>query len=122
MKTGTIKIAGKSHLICLSTRVIVEIEDRFGDYESGLNEIMAAKKIKDLFWLISRMIAAGTRYAAMEGLETAGNLTEDELYDLTDVGSYESIFSDAIAAVAGGLEPKIEAVASKNGKTTQRAR
>lgn len=32
MRTGTVNIHGKEYMICFSTRVIVRIEEKYGDY------------------------------------------------------------------------------------------
>lgn len=44
MRTGTVNIHGKEYMICFSTRVIVRIEEKYGDYTKGLESILSGGK------------------------------------------------------------------------------
>lgn len=76
MRTGTVNIHGKEYMICFSTRVIVRIEEKYGDYTKGLESILSGGKASDVFWLLAEMIEAGSRYARMEGMADAGTLLQ----------------------------------------------
>ena len=67
MRTGKITIGGKDYITCLSTRVLVALEERGGDADQELARIMQGRKLGDLFWLLAQMIDAGDRYAKLEG-------------------------------------------------------
>lgn len=124
MRTGKVNIKGKEYLTCFSTRVLIDIEDRYGDSTEGLKEIMGRAKVSELFWLLACLIDAGNRYAKMEGIENPGSLTEDELIDSVGVDEYETIFKNVADTVAAGGKPNIQTKPTKeakNAKSTSQA-
>lgn len=70
MRTGKITVNGLDYITCLSTRVLVALEERGGDADKELSRILKSAKLSDLFWLLAQMIDAGNRYAKIEGWTT----------------------------------------------------
>lgn len=91
MRTGKITIGGKDYITCLSTRVLVALEERGGDADQELARIMQGRKLGDLFWLLAQMIDAGDRYAKLEGLDNPGSLTLDAIMDCMGPDDYEAM-------------------------------
>ena len=118
MRTGTVNIHGKEYMICFSTRVIVQIEEKYGDYTKGLESILSGGKASDVFWLLAEMIEAGSRYARMEGMADAGTLTLDELLDTMGLDDFQSAFAAVTQTTKDGLTPHVEVEPAKNAKTT----
>ena len=120
MRTGKIKIGGEEYLGCFSTRVLANVEDYTGmSFETGLNDILKKKSIKDIVWLITQLIDAGDRYANMEGIDNPGALTEDDIYDMVGIDDYEDMFGAVGDIVKAGTKPEIELKPGKNAKATQ---
>ena len=120
MRIGRIKIGDKEYLGCFSTRVLANVEDYTGmSFETGLNDILKKKSIKEIVWLIAQLINAGDRYANMEGIDNPGAITEDDIYDMVGVDDYEDVFSSIGEIVKAGTKPEIELKPTKNAKATQ---
>lgn len=115
MRTGKITVKGQEYMTCLSTRVLVALEERGGDADKELARIMQGRKLADLFWLLAQMIDAGDRYAKMEGMENPGSLSLDELMDCMGPDDYEKMTGALTATVKAGTTPTVEA---KPGKGT----
>lgn len=122
MRTGKITVNGKEYLTCLSTRVLVALEERGGDADKELARIMTERKLSDLFWLLSRLIDAGDRYAELEGLENPGTLTEDQLMDLVGPDDYAKMTGDMVQTIKAGSTPTVEAKPGKGTGKNARAR
>lgn len=121
MRTGEVTIQGKKYLTCLSTRVMVALEERGGSAEKELNRILKNEKMGDLFWLLAQMLQAGDRYAKAEGLDNPGPLSEDFLLDCLGPDDYPSLFAAVTAAVEKGATPTVEAAPGKNEGAAQGA-
>lgn len=119
MRTSKAFINGEEYITCFSTRVLMSIEEKYGDADEGLKKILNGKKIADIFWLLSLMIDAGDRYAKMEGIENPGKMSMDELIDIVGVNDYESIFKAVSATALAGNTATVEVKPQKNAKTTQ---
>lgn len=122
MKTGKVRIGDKDYITCFSTRVLLALEDKYGDSTEAINQIMTNRKITDLFYLLQLMLDAGDRYAKLEGIENAGTLSFDELVDSVGVDDYETMFSAITAAVSAGTKASVEVEAPKKTKTSQPAK
>lgn len=119
MRTEKIKIGEKEYLGCFSTRVLVDVEDYTGmSFADGINDILEKKSIKDIVWLISKLIEAGDRYAKMENIDNPGTLTEDDIYDCVGVEDYETMFIGVNEIVSAGVKTNIKLKPSKNAKAT----
>ena len=120
MKTGRIEICGKSYLLCLSTRVMMTLQDKGGDASEELTRILESNDMKDIFWLIEQMMDAGARYADLEDIENPKPLKYDQLIDLTSPLEYEQVFGALTESITNSTQPTVEAEPSeKNAETTQ---
>lgn len=119
MRTGKVKIRGKDYITCFSTRVLLALEEREGNSDKALQQILSNGKVTDMFWLLAQMIDAGDRYAKIEGLDNPGTLTFDEIIDSIGVDDYETMFDALAEAVKRGSTPTVQTKPSKNAETTQ---
>lgn len=120
MRTATITLAGEERLLCFSTRVTLDVNERFGSLEAMFDVIQdnknPSKSMEASLWVLERMMDAGARYADHEGIEHAPPLTADEILDLC--GPMEIIkMSEAIqATMTAGTGREVEAKPPKNAK------
>lgn len=120
MRTGKITVNGQDYITCLSTRVLVALEERGGDADKELARIMQGRKLGDLFWLLAQMIDAGDRYAKMEGLDNPGSLSLDALMDSMGPDDYEVMTGAMVDTVKAGTTPTVEAKPAKGkGKNAE---
>lgn len=98
MRTASIEIGGKAHLLCFSARVVRAVTERYGGMEridealSGKDgtdaEPSAVKALDEAVWLLAAMMDGGERYAKLNGLPNPHALTADELLDVMDIGDF----------------------------------
>ena len=72
MRTATININGEERLLCFSMRAIMAVNDRYGGVEqigSALSGDDVTHNLQEAIWLISTMLEAGARYAALNGMD-----------------------------------------------------
>lgn len=120
MRTGKITVNGQEYITCLSTRVLVALEERGGDAEKELARIMQGRKLGDLFWLLAQMIDAGNRYAKLEGIDNPGTLSLDALMDSMGPDDYEVMTGAMADTVKAGTTPTVEAKPAKGkGKNAE---
>lgn len=120
MRTGKITVNGQDYITCLSTRVLVALEERGGDADKELARIMQGRKLGDLFWLLAQMIDAGDRYAKMEGIDNPGSLSLDALMDSMGPDDYEVMTGAMADTVKAGSTPTVEAKPAKGkGKNAE---
>lgn len=119
MRTTHINVNGKEYMLCISTRVLLHIEEKYGDSDGGLKQIMSSRKLSDVVWLLSEMIDAGDRYAKMESVENPGTIPFDELLDRIGPDDYELMFKSIAEATKTGTTPTVEIQPQKNAKATQ---
>lgn len=119
-KVGTIKINGVDYKVCLSTSVLMALEDRNGrTTDEELNAILSSTSVKDLFWLLDKMLQAGYKYAVKLGdTGVPEPPTFEDLVDCTLVSDYKTMFSDLKNAVAESSKPDVEIQNEKNAPTT----
>lgn len=120
MRTGKITVNGQDYITCLSTRVLVALEERGGDADKELARIMQGRKLGDLFWLLAQMIDAGDRYAKLEGIDNPGTLSLDALMDSMGPDDYEVMTGALADTVKAGTTPTVEAKPAKGkGKNAE---
>lgn len=124
MRTASIEIGGKAHLLCFSARVVRAVTERYGGVEridTALSADDPLKALDEAVWLLSTMMDGGARYAKMNGLETAPPLTADELLDVMDLSDFGQLRTKITEAVVSGRETHVEADPGKNAETTPAA-
>ncbi len=119
MRTGTIKLRGKTYLVCISARVMIALEEKMGaEADTALEHVLTGQESKQLFWLLAQMIDAGDRYAKLEGLDNPGTVSEEELIDLVGLDDLQNLFRDTAVAAAVSTKQKVETRAPKNAEAT----
>ncbi len=124
MRTASIEIGGKAHLLCFSARVVRAVTERYGGVEridTALSADDPLKALDEAVWLLSTMMDGGARYAKLNGLETAPPLTADELLDVMDLSDFGQLLTKITEAVVSGRETHVEADPGKNAETTPAA-
>lgn len=124
MRTASIEIGGKAHLLCFSARVARAVTERYGGVEridTALSADDPLKALDEAVWLLSTMMDGGARYAKLNGLETAPPLTADELLDVMDLSDFGQLRTKITEAVVSGRETHVEADPGKNAETTPAA-
>ena len=124
MRTASIEIGGKEHLLCFSARVVRAVTERYGGVENIDTALSAGDPLKALdeaVWLLATMMDGGARYAKLNGLETAPPLTADELLDVMDLNDFGQLRTKITEAVVSGRETNVEADPGKNAETTPAA-
>ena len=94
MRTASIEIGGRAHLLCFSARVVRAVTERYGGMENideALSTEDTVKALDESVWLLAAMMDGGARYAKMSGLETPPPLTADELLDVMDLNDFVQI-------------------------------
>ena len=110
MRTGSVKINDKEYTICLSTRVLIGLEEK----GLSLDGVFAdtSHQLTNLMTLLSLMIDAGYRWQLMKGADDPEEpLTFEQLMDSTAIDQYAEIVQSITATVAS--ERKVEATPPK---------
>jgi hypothetical protein len=124
MRTAKIRINGKEYLLCFSTRVMRDCTERYGGIEKigeALSGGDTVKMLDECFWLLAQMMAAGAKYAAMEGLPNPEPLGCDDLYDLCSVDDMLDMKAHIMETISEGCRREIE-VETEQGKNAQTTR
>lgn len=131
MRTASIEIGGKAHLLCFSARVVRAVTERYGGIEridealSGKDgtdaEPSAVKALDEAVWLLATMMDGGARYAKQNEITTAPALTADELLDVLDIGDFAKMRAKIAETITKGKETHVEADPGKNAETTPAA-
>lgn len=124
MRTASIEIGGKAHLLCFSVRVVRAVTERYGGVEridTALSADDPLKALDEAVWLLATMMDGGARYAKINGLETEPPLTADELLDVMDLNDFGQLRTKIAEAVVSGKETHVEADPGKNAETTPAA-
>ena len=124
MRTASIDICGREHLLCFSARVVRSVTERYGGMEHIDEALTAEDQVKALdeaVWLLSAMMDGGARYAKANGMETAPALTADELLDVLDIGDFAALREKIAETVTNGTTRHVEADPGKNAETTPAA-
>lgn len=124
MRTASIEIGGKAHLLCFSARVVRAVTERYGGVENIDTALSAGDPLKALdesVWLLATMMDGGARYAKQNEITTAPALTADELLDVLDIGDFAKMRAKIAETITKGKETHVEADPGKNAKTTPAA-
>lgn len=125
MRTATITINGKEHLLCFSARVIRACTERYGDV-SGLGDALddpdKGKALDEAVWILAQMMDAGARYARLNGLENPDPLSYDAIYDTSDINDFFAIRKKVMDTVTQGRATHVEVEPPKNAGATQGVR
>ena len=98
MRYARIELGGRSYVCALTTRVLMELEEE----GTSLDKMMGdGSNIKGVFKMLEKMLRAGAKYAAMEGIETAGAPSYDELLDMTTPEDYSGMVEAVTKAING---------------------
>ena len=109
MRSGKITINDKEYAICMSTRVLMGLEERGLTLDSVFAD--DSKRVTNIFTLLALMIDAGRRWCVANGEDDPGALTLDELMDSTAVDQYQDIVQSITTVIAG--ERNVEATPPK---------
>ena len=112
MRTSTIRINNRDYMLCMSNRVLTELEGRGKSLEAFLTE--DSKTITNVCWLLRRMSEAGRAYAKLAGLGDFEPISEDEILDASGSDDYEEYMRAILEAASG--ERKIDAEPPKNAE------
>lgn len=115
MRTSQITIGGKQYMLCMSNRVLVDLESKGKSLETFLTD--DGKTITNICWLVRRMSEAGRAYAKLAGLGDYPAISEEQILDASGSDDYEEYMRAVIEAASG--ERKIEAEPPKNAKATR---
>lgn len=100
MREGKVRLFGKDYPACLSTRLLVKIQEKTGkSFAEGINELLSTNNIDGMFWLLSEMLEAGKKYHDLVGDQTAEPPTREELLDLVGFDDYSAL-AEAIYGAA----------------------
>lgn len=112
MRTSKLRLNGQEYLLCMSNRVLVDLEERGKNLETFLTE--DSKTITNICWLLRRMSEAGRAYAALAGLGDYQAISEDQILDGSSSEDYEAYMQAIFEAATG--ERKVEAELPKNAE------
>ena len=121
MRTAAMTINGREHILCFSARVVRDCAERYGEWNgvfAAMSEGTEVQKLDESIWLISRLMDAGARYAAANGIECPKALTPDELYDSCSLSDFFMLRNKITETVKAGQQTTVEAEAPKNGAAT----
>lgn len=112
MRTSNITIAGNEHILCMSNRVLTDLESKGKTLESFLTD--DGKTITNICWLLRRMSEAGRAYAKLSGLGDYPAITEDEILDASGSDDYDEYMRAILEAASG--QRKVDAEPPKNAE------
>lgn len=124
MRTASIEICGKAHLLCFSARVVRAVTERYGGMEhidAALSADDPLKALDEAVWLLATMMDGGARYARLNEIPNAPALTANELLDVLDIGDFAKMRAKIAETITNGKETHVEADPGKNAETTPAA-
>ena len=124
MRTASIEIGGKAHLLCFSARVVRAVTERYGGVEhidTALSADDPLKALDEAVWLLATMMDGGARYARLNEIPNAPALTANELLDVLDIGDFAKMRAKIAETITNGKETHVEADPGKNAETTPAA-
>lgn len=124
MRTASIEIGGKAHLLCFSARVVRAVTERYGGMEhidAALSAGDPLKALDEAVWLLATMMDGGARYARLNEIPNAPALTANELLDVLDIGDFAKMRAKIAETITNGKETHVEADPGKNAETTPAA-
>ena len=111
MKTGSITVLGKNYPLCFSARVIKNFEEKFDCSIAELSNVLSqeGKTMENVFWLLSEMSKAGSRYKELtDGEEAPKPLDVDFLFDVFGVDDIANLKNNIAVTIEGGVKREIE--------------
>lgn len=121
MRTSEVKILGEVHMLCLSTRAKLDIDERFGGMEKAFDLLKDENQrtvLETTFGLLEIMMRSGAVYAKHMGVETAEPLTADDLFDLVEVSELPDLVIALRDTIVNGVKREVEVESPKNSKAT----
>lgn len=121
-KVGIVTVCGIKYKACLSTRVLIALEDKSNrSAQDELERILNAGKMKDLFWLLAEMMNAGYVYSKKMFPEEdiPKPPTYDELVDGTLITDYAEMFAQLKLAVKESSKSDVEIQNEKKASAIQ---
>lgn len=122
MRSGTISIDGKRHVLCFSVRVVRNCAERYGSV-NGLQEALSSENqvqaLDESIWILAEMMKAGAKYAGEHGLENAAPMSVDDLYDSCGFDDLAGIQASIMLTINNGRKTNVEAEHSPNAEATQ---
>lgn len=116
MRKAKITINNEEYTMVLSTRVLLELQDKYGSADEGLATLLTSGDIRDAFWLLSLVLDAGYRYDKHNGIDAKKPPTLDNMIDVIGITDYAKM-TESIRAITKA-EPEVE-IKSKNTGTSQ---
>lgn len=117
MRKAVVTINGRNYPMVMSTRVLITIQDKYGDADEGLKKLLTSNNIKDLFYLLELVLDAGYRYDKLNGYDPIKPPTENELIDLIGVTDYEDVMKSIHNVTA--VTPEVEIKEKKTVNTQE---
>lgn len=120
MRTASVEILGEAHLLCLSTRAKLDIDERFGGLEQAFDALSAEDSrsiLSTTFGLLAIMMRAGAIYAEKTGEPCAKPLSEDDLFDLVGISELPTLVGALRSAIVNGVRREVE-VSVPNAEAT----
>lgn len=117
MRTATVKILGEVHMLCLSTRAKIEIDEQFGGLEEAFDRLKSDNQrtaVETTFELLEVMMRAGAVYAKRIGEKTAPPLTADEMFDTIGLSELPDLVAALRDAIVNGTKREVEVDTQKN--------
>lgn len=122
MRTATVKLLGAEHLLCLSVRAKLEIDEELGSLEEAFDKLQSNDSrvsLETTFALLEIMMRAGAAYAKANGLTTAEPRTRDDMMDLVGFAELPELVASLRNAIINGANREVEAEGMpKNAEAT----
>lgn len=101
MTDAKIRVFEKDYPACISTRLMVKVQQKTGkSFSEGLNDLLSGDNVEGMFWMLREMLIAGKQYRALLGEESPEVPTEDYMLDMLGLDDYralaESIYNVAL--------------------------
>lgn len=112
MRTSKLRLNNQEYLLCMSNRVLTDLEAKGESLETFLTK--EAQTITNICWLLRRMSEAGRAYAKLAGLGDYNAIPEEQILDASGSDDYEAYMNAILEAASGGR--KVEAEPPKNAE------
>ena len=123
MRTATVKVLGEVHILCLSTRAKIEIDEKFGGLDAAFAKLTSDDSrsvLETTFSLMEILMRAGDIYAKRVGMSNAKTITADDMLDLIGIDDLPELISALRDAIVNGAkrEVEVEETGPKNAQAT----
>lgn len=116
MKTGTIEIAGKTYLTCMSARTLTKLQE-MGGVAKVFERLDKSDDIEEVFKLLHMFMDAGARYAKIAGIDNPPLMSFDDLLDMVGLDDLAKL-KDTVESTVTASAPTIETI-SPNTEASQ---